>query len=75
MAWGGATEGESYVPLMFNMPGESIMPVQGKTNPAFVHDSLDEHIAKLGTQEHFRVWQMGDILKTMIGKVRSTTAP
>ena len=72
---GGPTEGESYVPMMFNMPGEGIIPAQGKTNPAFVQDSLDEHIAELGTQEHFRVWQMGPIIQSMMQEVRGGTAP
>lgn len=38
---GGPTEGESYVPMMFNMPGPDIITDDGKTNPAFVHDGFD----------------------------------
>jgi hypothetical protein len=71
---GGPTEGESWVPLMFNMPGPAIIPAQGKSNPAFLHQAYAQAAAELQPNGSLHVRQMGEILEEMLESVRGAAA-
>lgn len=70
---GGPTEAESYVPMMFHMPGGALVRPAGKTNPQFVHDAFDAYTAANTPADGFlRSYQLPDVLVDILSKVRAT---
>lgn len=80
---GGATEAESYVPLMFSMPGPALVPPTNAAgaplpnpNPAFIQKSFNTFVtAPLPANGFLRSYQLSDILSSIVGSVRNTTDP
>lgn len=73
---GGPTRAESYVPLLVNMPGPSLVVPAGQTNPAFVVNGYNAYVTRwLLPDGHLRSYQLRGILATIIGSVRTINDP
>lgn len=79
---GGPTVSESYVPLMFGMPGPALVLPKGQKNPAFIQKGFDEGLKKLVKDRQLqdpngflRNWHCSPILTSIVKQVRSPNDP
>jgi len=70
---GGPEPAESFVPLMFGMPGPNLVVTQEQPIPAFVTQKYNDAAGQIGVP--LRNWHMGAILQEIIGAVRTTNDP
>ncbi|MGH7930213.1 MAG: hypothetical protein ACREQV_20745, partial [Candidatus Binatia bacterium] len=69
---------ESYVSMMFNMPGMALVVPAGKTNPDFVHDAFNDYVngtGNLPADGLLRSWHVSYILEEIVARVRDTDDP